>query len=120
MTQDQPPMPRPAARRAPPPKVPAVRVGDVRFEQTELPYKEANGGQRLGYLGAYKGDTDELLWRVRVYEIHYNPALEGDVQDVFFAAMSVSPDGRQIFVDNTRGARFAIDIEGNHAVHARP
>jgi hypothetical protein len=42
------------------------------------------------------------------------------VQDVFFAAMTVSPDGRQIFVDNTRGGRFAIDIGGDHAVHARP
>ena len=120
MTQDLPPVPRPSARRPPPPKVVAVRVGDVRFEQAELPFKEANGGQRLGYLAAYKGDTDELLWRVRVYDIHYKPELEGDVQDVFFAAMTVSPDGRQIFVDNTRGVRFAIDIDGEHAVHARP
>jgi hypothetical protein len=42
----------------------------VRFEQAELPFKEVHGGQRLGYLAAYKGDSDELLWRVRVYDIH--------------------------------------------------
>ncbi len=73
-----------------------------------------------GYLAACKGDTDELLWRVRVYVIKVNPHLEGDVQDVFFTALALSPDGHQIFVDNEDGGRFAVDIDGDHAVHARP
>lgn len=119
MNHDLPPM-RAMAKRDGPPNVPAVRVGEVRFEQTQLSRKEANGGQRLGYLGAYKGETNELLWRVRVYEIHYEPDLEGDVQDVFFTAMTLSPDGHQIFVDNEDGGRFAVDIDGDHAVHVRP
>ncbi len=108
-----------SARRPGPPKVPAVRVGELRFEQARLSRKEAQGGQRCGYLAAYKGDTDEVAWRVRVYEVTYDPRLEGDVQDVFFAAMSLSADGRQILVDNEDGARYAVDIDGDHAVHVR-
>lgn len=119
MSQDLP-LPPVSAKRAAAPKVPAVRVGDVRYEQARLSRKDADGGQRLGYLAAYKGDTDELLWRVRVYVIKVNPHLEGDVQDVFFTALALSPDGHQIFVDNEDGGRFAVDIDGNHAVHARP
>jgi hypothetical protein len=119
MSQD-PPQPSVSAKRGNIPKVPALRVGDVRFEQARLSRKEADGGQRLGYLAAYKGDTDELLWRVRVYTIAYVPELEGDVQDVFFTAMRLSPDGRQILVDNERGKRFAVDIDGEHTVHVLP
>lgn len=119
MSQD-PPLPAVSAKRGNLPKVPAVHVGGVRFEQARLSRKEADGGQRLGYLGAYKDDTDELLWRVRVYTIHYRPELEGDVQDVFFTAMRLSPDGRQILVDNERGEHFAVDIDGEHAVHVLP
>ena len=107
------------ARRDAPAEVPAVHAGGLRFEQTQLSRKEADGGQRLGYLGAYKGESNELLWRVRVYEIHYRPELEGDVQDVFFTAMRLSDDGRQILVDNEDDEHFAVDIDGDHAVHAR-
>ena len=60
MSQDLP-LPPVSAKRAGAPKVPAVRVGDVRYEQARLSRKDADGGQRLGYLAAYKGDTDELL-----------------------------------------------------------
>jgi len=119
MSQD-PPLPSVSAKRGNVPKVPAVRVGDVRYEQARLSRKEAGDGQRLGYLAAYRGDTDELLWRVRVYAIQYVPHLEGDVQDVFFTAMRLSPDGRQILIDNELGKHFAVDIDGEHAVHALP
>jgi hypothetical protein len=114
------PMPSVSAKRAGAPKVPAVHVGDVRYEQARLSRKEADGGQRLGWLAAYKGDTEELLWRVRVYVIKVDPHLEDDVQDVFFTALASSPDGRQILVDNENGERFAVDIDGDHAVHVRP
>ena len=112
-------LPPVSAKRPAPPKVPAVHVGEVRFEQAKLSRKEANGGQRCGYLAAYRGDTDELLWRVRVYDVTFDPHLEGDVQDVYFSAMSLSADGRQILVDNEDGGRYAVEIHGDHAVHAR-
>jgi len=114
----EPPRPSVSAKRGHVPKVPALRVGEVRFEQARLSRKEAGDGQRLGYLAAYQGDTDELLWRVRVYTIQAVPHLEGDVQDVFFTAMRLSPDGRQILVDNELGRHFAVDIDGEHTVHA--
>ena len=108
------------AKRGNIPKVPAVYRNDLRFEQARLSRKEANGGQRLGYLAAYKGDTDELLWKVRVYKIDYVPELEGDVQDVFFTALKLSDDGRQLLVDNERGEHFAVDIDGDPTVLVLP
>ena len=121
MNQDLPlsGLPSVSAKRPAPPKVPSVRIGDVRFEQAKLSRKEAESGQRCGYLAAYKGDTDVMLWRVRVYDIAVDPRLEGDVQDVYFSAMSRSTDGQQILVDNEVGGRYAVDIGGDHAVHPR-
>jgi hypothetical protein len=118
MNQDLPPSV--SARRPAPAKVPAVRVGDLRFEQARLSRKEALDGQPCGYVAAYRGDTDELLWRVRVYAVPIDPRLEGDVQEVYFTAMSLSANGHAILVDNEIGGRYAVDIDGDHAVHARP
>jgi hypothetical protein len=111
MSQDSPlPVPHVAAKRRAPPKVPAVTLDGVRYEQAVLPRNEADGRQRTGYLAAYKGSSDERLWRIRVYELQIDPDLEGDVQDVYFARMIASPDGHALLIDNERGEHFAVDV----------
>jgi hypothetical protein len=105
-----------AAKRRAPPQVPPVKIGDVRYEQARLGPQEAKG-LRSGYLAAYKGDSDTMLWRVKVYDVAYDPQLEADVQDVWFRKMSVSPDGKQILIENEIGDQFAVEIAGDHAVH---
>lgn len=62
-----PPLPPIAVKRRAPPKVAAVTLDGIRYEQAVLPRSEATG-QRTGYLAAYKGASDERLWRVRVYD----------------------------------------------------
>jgi hypothetical protein len=108
--EDMPPLPQVAAKRRAPPKVAAVTLDGVRYEQAVLARAEADGGQRTGYLAAYKGASDERLWRVRVYELKIDPHLEGDVQDVYFASMTASPDGHELLIANERGDRFAVDV----------
>ena len=114
MSQDStdatPPLPHIAAKRRAPPKVPAVTLDGVRYEQAVLARSEADGRQRTGYLAAYRGTSDERLWRIRVYELKIDPNLEGDVQDVYFATMTASPDSHELLIANENGGRFAVDV----------
>jgi len=111
MSQDSPlPVPHVAAKRRAPPKVPAVTLDGVRYEQAVLARNEADGRQRTGFLAAYKDGSEERLWRIRVYELQIDPDLEADVQDVYFAKMSASPDGHGLLIDNERGEHFAVDV----------
>jgi len=114
MSQDStdatPPLPHIAVKRRAPPKVAAVSLDGVRYEQTVLARSEAAGGQRTGYLAAYKGTSDERLWRVRVYELRIDPNLEGDVQDVYFTKMAASADGHELLIENEAGGRYAVDV----------
>ncbi|HEX7687844.1 MAG TPA: hypothetical protein VF453_09065 [Burkholderiaceae bacterium] len=112
--------PRVMAKRAGPPKVPPIRIGDLRFEQAAPPRAETSDVQRLGWLSAFRGDSDERLWSVKVYPIVYDPHMESDVRDVWFAHMSASADGRQVLIDNERGERYAVDVAAPHAVHRLP
>jgi hypothetical protein len=105
-----------AAKRRAPPQVPPVKIGGVRYEQARLGPQEAKG-LRSGYLAAYQGDGDVLLWRVKVYDVAYDPQLEADVQDVWFRKMSASPDGKQILIENEIGDQYAVEVAGDHAVH---
>ncbi len=110
MTQDDSrPPPRAAAKRRAPPKVPAVTLNGTRYEQAVLPRDETTG-QRTGWLAAFRGASEELLWRVRVYELAVDPALEGDVQDVYFKTMTATPDGHALLVENERGQRYMVDV----------
>ncbi len=108
-TEATPPLPHIAVKRRAPPKVAAVTLDGVRYEQTVLPRSEATG-QRTGYLAAYKGSSDERLWRLRVYELKVDPNLEGDVQDVYFAKMEASSDGHELLIENETGGRYAVDV----------
>lgn len=109
-TDAPPPRPPVAAKRRAPPAVAAVMLDGIRYEQAVLARDDAGGGQRTGYLAAYKGSSDERLWRVRVYELRFDPMLEGDVQDVFFTTLAASADGRELRVENEAGGRYAVDV----------
>ena len=98
------------AKRPAPPKVAPVTFEGVRYEQAAR--SEVNqGDQRTGFLAAYKVDSNERLWLVRVYEVKVIPHLERDVQEVYFAKMEVAPATREIIVENESGARFAVNVD---------
>ena len=111
MSQDSTePLPPIAVKRRAPPKVAAVTLDGIRYEQTVLARSEAEGRQRTGYLAAYKGSSDERLWRVRVYELKVDPNLEGDVQDVYFKKLEAAPNGHELLIENEIGGHFAVDV----------
>lgn len=93
--------------RIPAPAVAPLKAGALRFEQV------GNGllagfDQMGGYLAAYDDASGRQLWMLKVYDNQRSPDREGDVQDVFFKAMSLQSDGT-LLIENERGARYVVD-----------
>ena len=71
-------------------------------------------GKRIGleqngrYLAAKDSATGEHLWLLRIYEVHYNPKKEEDVQDLFITEMGVR-DG-MVRVKEEMGRVYAVDV----------
>jgi hypothetical protein len=98
----------PAGKRAGPSKVASVVVDDVEF--AAIPWGKARGlGQNGGYLAARDPETGKEIWTLKVYDVPYDPALEGDVQDVFITALAKSASGHELVVTDERGRRYIVD-----------
>jgi outer membrane protein assembly factor BamB len=93
--------------RIPAPAVDPIRSNGIRYEQVRNGLL-AGFDQMGGYLAAYDDRTGEQLWTLKVYDNKRDPAMEGDVQDVFFKSMTLTSDGR-LLIENERGARFVVD-----------
>lgn len=96
-----------SSSRIPAPSVPPVTTGGVRYEQVKNGLL-AGFDQMGGYLAAFDAQSGKQLWTLRVYENRRSSDKEGDVQDVFFKAMALQPDGTLV-IENERGARFVVD-----------
>jgi len=88
-----------AKRAAPRPVAPVVADG-VRYSAPP---------EAMGFVIAATADTGKELWRVRIYEIHVDPNLERNVQDVFITSLELK-DGTLI-ITNERGEKFALDLK---------
>jgi hypothetical protein len=98
----------PAAKRAAPPKVAPVTIDNVEF--AAIPWGKARGlGQNGGYLAARDPATGKEIWTLKVYDVVYDPKLEGDVQDVFITALAKSASGHELVVTDERGRRYLVD-----------
>jgi hypothetical protein len=107
----------PSFDRGPPPLVPPVDRGGVRYEQ-DLGATEAEFGQVGGVLLARDLASGAVLWSLKVYPNVRRPDLEGDVQDVFFQSMTFDEQGR-LLIENENGSRFAVDV-GTRTVSPLP
>jgi hypothetical protein len=92
-----------------PPEVPPVNVGDVRIEVLHWGM-ERGLGQNGGYIAAFDRSTDAELWVLKVYDVHYDPKMESDVQDVFIESMSKSLFGKKLNVTDELGREYVVDI----------
>ena len=106
--------PEPAAKRAPPPRIPSVFIAGVRYAQ--VPGDVETDGQIGGFLAAYDASNREI-WRIKVYDNPRRPELEGDVQDVWFR--SLRAEGGKLLIENERGLRLEVDPATRH-VSGRP
>jgi hypothetical protein len=98
----------PKAKRAGPPKVAPVTIGNLRFEA--IHWGKARGlGQNGGYIAAVDPESGKEAWTLKIYDIAYEPNLEGDVQDVFIAAMSKTLFGQKLNITDERGRSYLVD-----------
>lgn len=101
-----PPPPPPRGKRVAPPDVAPLTVGQVTYRV--LHWGRAEGlAHNGGYLEALDA-AGKRLWLAEVARPAHNPALEGDVQDVFFTEMQLAKDGR-IWLRDERGQGFLFD-----------
>jgi hypothetical protein len=105
------------AKRLPPALVESVVADGVTYlaPQVTAGYLEAHRVPTCppGCVEAWEEKTGKLLWRVQVYEVHYDTHLERDVQDVFVRSLKI--EAGRLLVENERGARFSVDLQ-SHAV----
>ncbi len=101
-------------RRRLPPELDPIEVNGV-------VYKELRQGNKLGYeqkggfLVAVDPKTDQMLWHVRVYPVHYTEGKETDVQEVFFTHMELMPDKTEILIENELEKQFIVNL-ADHSV----
>ena len=98
----------PKAKRIGPPKVDPVTIGNLRFEALHWG-KARDLGQNGGYIAAIDIANGREAWILKVYDIAYDPAMEGDVQDVFIKSMSKSLFGKKLNVRDERGRAYVVD-----------
>jgi len=107
---------QPKISRIPAGQVAPIDVAGVRYEPVRNGLV-AGLDQMGGYLAAIDIASGRTLWTLKVYDNRRDPALEGDVQDVFFRSMTLQPDGK-LLVENERGARFVVDPSARTATPA--
>lgn len=95
------------SKREGPDAVEPVEIHGVRIS---IPHfgKRIGLGQNGGLIAAEDSATGEHLWFLQIYEIHYNPKKEEDVQDMFITEMGVR-DG-MVRVKEEMGRVYAIDV----------
>ncbi len=100
----------PLAKRVGPPKVAPVVVGKLKV--VVLPWGKDRGlGQNGGYVAILDADTGKELRLVKVYEVRYEERREGDLQDVFIAAMSKSLFSDKLSIADEKGRKYTLDPE---------
>lgn len=105
-------MPKP--KRVGPPTVEPVTLGGVRYEAP--PWGRGRGlDQNGGYVVATDASSGRELWKVRVYRIDYDPALESDVQDIFIKSIAPGANGHELTVTDERGREFVLDLSTHEA-----
>lgn len=76
------------ASRGMPPQIAPVTHKGIRYEQVMNGLRQGLP-HRTGYLSATEVASGKQLWTLLVYETTRDPAIEADVQDVYFATMTL-------------------------------
>ena len=99
-----------AAKRMAPDEVPPVVAGKVTISVPH--FTQINGvAVRGGVLEARDTETKKLVWSVQVYATQQDPALEGDVQDVFIKTLSYDATHGLVIVSDEAQRVFVVDLK---------
>jgi hypothetical protein len=106
-----------AKRRVP--KVEPVTAGKTRYEA--LRAARARGfNQNGGVIVAIDTKTSKELWTLQVYETHYDPNEEADVQDVFIIKLKLADKGKTLIVEDENGKTYSVDTEKHRVLEQVP
>ena len=97
------------AKRAAPKEVPAIASDKATYSvpHVRLPPLPM---RNPGFVEAHHPETKKLLWRIQIYNIKYDPALEQDVQDVFIKTMSLDKKNNSLLVSDERSRTYVLDL----------
>lgn len=92
------------------PEAVSLSLHGVRYQAVQ--WGKARGlPQNGGYISAVDEKTGVELWLVQVYQIKYDPGLEGDVQDVFIRKISVGKDENTLLIENDKRETFSLNLK---------
>lgn len=101
-----------------PPDVEPVVFEGRRYEQVANG-EDRNLDQRTGYLAVIDVASQKQLAAIKVYVVPFDPDMEADVQDVFMVRLELQAGERRLLVENERGNRFYVALDG-YAVSPAP
>ena len=96
------------ADRLPPPTVPPLTIGGVRYEAIHWG-RERGLDQDGGYIAAIDAASGQELWTLKVYSIAIDPAMERDGQDVFIKTLGKTFFGGKLKITDERGRHYLVD-----------
>lgn len=107
----------PVAKRVAPPEVKPLRMGALTIRVIHWAHDHGLGSNG-GVIEAVDAATGVRRWRLRVYADVRDPALEGDVQDVFITRLTRAGAGR-IRVEDERQRRWLVDLASRRVTPLR-
>ena len=69
--------------------------------------------QNGGYIEATELASGRSLWLVKVYEVVYDSAIEDDKRDVYISRLRLDAARSRLLIENERGERFAVALDGS-------
>ncbi|MCF6281072.1 MAG: hypothetical protein L3J28_02500 [Candidatus Polarisedimenticolaceae bacterium] len=91
------------------PEVAPVYIGGVRYEAVQDGLSRGLK-QDGGYLQVVDPATNQLLWRILVYNTPYNANMERDLQELYIRQLNPSADCNELIVEDENGGRYRVNL----------
>ena len=92
------------AKRGAPAEVLPVTVGNIEYS---APHRNGTHKQ-MGFIEARDLKSGKLIWSRQIYSVKYDPALEGDLQDVFIKRITV--EGNNLIIINEKNSKYQLNL----------
>lgn len=96
------------AKRAVPPKVLPLTVGNIEYS---APHRNGSSKQ-MGFIEARDLKSGGLIWSRQIYAVKHDLELEGDIQDIFIKSIAVQ--GNNLIITNERNSEYQLNLKTLH------
>ena len=90
-----------ASRANEPAEIPPIIYNDIRI------VAENSSPDNMGIIQAFDANTNELIWRTKVYKVKIKRNIEADTQWVFISEMKI--DGDKLVIVNEKKEVYTLD-----------